>query len=347
MQGQHRTRRHDEHVSRPAVAPAVAVTSAMDSGELSAITAALDGIADVAPLAEVGEQERAGAFERASALISWHPDREVTEEDWHSAVHVRLLQTVSAGLDHVSARRIPPGVTVATNAGAYAEPMAEHAIAMILALAKRLLGAHSELATGVFDQTTTGRSLVGQTAVILGYGGIGRAVAKLLRPFGVRVIGISRSGTNDGTADDVVDVHELARTLPHADILVLTLPLTRRTAGLIDAEALASMRDDAIRVNVARGEIVDQQALYARLVAEPRFLAGIDAWWVEPFRHGRFELDHPFFELPNVLGSPHNSASVTGARRAGAQRAATNVARYLRGEQPQGVATADDWFSDH
>lgn len=287
---------------------------------------------------------RAEVLSGATAMICWNPDRELSAHDWANATRVRFLQTLSAGLDHVGFDRIPPGVTVAGNSGAYAAPIAEHAVAMVLALAKRLLPAHAELAAGTFDQSAQSRSLAGLDAVILGYGGIGRAVARLLRPFGVRVVGVNRSGNGDEAADQMLRVADLEAALRQADILVVSLPLTRATAELIGARELEWMRRDAILVNVARGEIIDQDALYSLLVAEPTFLAGIDAWWVEPFRHGRFELAHPFLKLPNVLGSPHNSASVPGAITEGARCAAANVARFLRMEQPLGVAGPDDRF---
>lgn len=322
----------------------VVVMSPLGPEDRAAMIAGLDGTADLVELPDAGDPARADVLSRADALVGWHPDRELAEDDWASAGRVRFLQTVSAGLDHVSFDRIPDSVTVAGNAGAFAAPMAEHTVAMVLALAKRLLPAHLELMAGTFDQFTPGRPIAGQTAVILGYGGIGRAVARLLRPFGVRVVGVNRSGRGDESADEVVPVGDLAQVLPRAGILIVSLPLTRSTAGLIGARELALMPRDAILVNVARGEIIDQDALYERLVAEPAFLAGIDAWWVEPFRHGRFELRHPFLELPNVLGSPHNSGAVAGANVEAARRAGANVARFLRGDPPTGVAGPDDRF---
>jgi len=102
------------------------------------------------------------------------------------------------------------------------------------------------------------------------------------------------------------------------------------------------MRPDAILINVARGAIIDEEALYEHLRTHPDFMAGIDAWWVEPFRYGEFRMDHPFLELPNVLGSPHNSAMIPGALTEGLRQAAENVQRYLSGKPVTGIVQSED-----
>ena len=103
------------------------------------------------------------------------------------------------------------------------------------------------------------------------------------------------------------------------------------------------MKPAAIVVNVARGAIIDQRALYEHLATHPEFSAGIDTWWDEPAGEGPFRTDYPFFDLPNVLGSPHNSSIVPGTMLAAARLAAQNVRRYLRGEAVTGVVRRADY----
>ena len=131
------------------------------------------------------------------------------------------------------------------------------------------------------------------------------------------------------------------RVLAASDVVVITLALTRATERLLRAAQLNAMKPDAILINVARGEIIDEDDLYAHLLANPDFTACLEAWWIEPVRHGRFETAHPFLDLPNVIASPHNSAMTDGALITAAERGAENVLRYLKGETPRFVAGDD------
>jgi phosphoglycerate dehydrogenase-like enzyme len=133
--------------------------------------------------------------------------------------------------------------------------------------------------------------------------------------------------------------------LAASDVLLLSLPLTLTTRGLIGARELAVMKPAAILINVARGAIIDQHALYEHLRVNPDFTAGIDTWWAEPSGDAPFRTDFPFFELPNVLGSPHNSSIVPGTMLTAARRAAQNVVRYLNGEPVHGVVRRSDYVA--
>ena len=273
----------------------------------------------------------------ADAALALNLPREVAQDALRQA-RWKLLQFVSAGLDHVPFEAIPPEVAIAGNSGAFAEPMAEHALAMALALAKELRPRHAALAEGRFLQTEPVGTLRGKTLGVYGFGGIGKAVARLMRPFDIRVHAITRSGRTDAPVDWIATPDRLPELLQAADILLVSAPLSPETHGAIGREALALMKEDAILINLARGELIDEAALYEHLRSHPGFKAGIDAWWVEPFRHGRFELNHPFLSLPNVIGSPHNSSAVPGTFDRAIAAAVGNVKAFFAGAPVRGLA---------
>ncbi|MHC1724944.1 MAG: NAD(P)-dependent oxidoreductase [Syntrophobacteraceae bacterium] len=127
---------------------------------------------------------------------------------------------------------------------------------------------------------------------------------------------------------------------------MVSLPLARRTKGLIGSRELALMKPDAILLNVARGSIIDEKALYEHLVQNPDFSAGIDTWWIEPSMGGEFKVNYPFFDLPNFLGSPHNSAVAPGVMMGAVRAAAENIVSYVRGEKIRGEINREDYVED-
>ena len=295
-------------------------------------------------LNEVPPEQREQVLERAHILLSWNFPREIHPQDYLHLQQVRFIQLLSAGADHMPFADLPPHILVASNPGAYATPMAEHVLAMTLALAKRLLVENQKLRNGEFDQFTPNRLLAGMTAGILGFGGIGRATARLMRAFGMRIFAINSSGTSPEPTDFLGTLHDLEQVLRQSDVVVISLPLTSATRGLIGKQQLAWMKQDAILVNVARGAIIDEEALYTHVKSHPTFLVGIDAWWTEPFLHGTFRMEYPFLDLPNVLGSPHNSAVVPHVLVDAARQAAENLKRFLRGEKVTGIARREDYL---
>ena len=278
---------------------------------------------------------RTEMLQRAAAVLARHTGNDFQEGEWRCLAGARLLQLLPAGVDFMPLRDLPPELPVAGNGGASAEPMAEHGAAMALAAAKRLFVEHAELRAGRFNQFQPNAMLAGGVCGILGFGGIGVAVARLMRAFGMTIHAINRRGASEEPADWMGTPDRMGELLEAADILFVTAPLSTATEGAIDAEALGRMKDNAILVNLARGEIIDERALYEHLLARPAFTACLDAWWVEPIRHGAFRIDTPLLDLPNVIGSPHNSASVGGRRRPVVLgRAVANCLRAMRGEAP-------------
>lgn len=293
--------------------------------------------AKVTYLSDLDGPARAGALAAAEIVVSRNLAKELRPGESLEAGRVRLLQFMTAGIDHVPLKQLPASLAIAHNGGAYAEPMAEHAVAMALAAAKRLVVEHRKLERGEFDQFRPNRMLAGSVCGILGMGGVGVATARRMRALGLSVHAINRRGTTDEPVDWIGTPDQLDELLAASDVLVLALPLATDTEALIGARELGRMKPDAILINLARGEIVDEAALYGHLLANPAFTACIDAWWVEPVRHGRFEMGHPFLALANVIASPHNSASVRGARAMAYEQAAANCRRVLAGEPPRNL----------
>ena len=319
--------------------PLVAVTFPAGRERLDEL---LGDAARVATVADLAEQERGRVLGAADVLFVWNWRRELRAGE-RRGLRPRFVQLLSAGADQLPFDELPPDAVIASNVGAYAEPMAEHAVAMALALLKRLPQHHAELAAGVWDQGPVNRPVRGAVCTILGFGGIGKATARLLRGLGARIQAVNTSGRTDEPVEFVGTLDDLDVVLGAADVLVIALPLTRRTRGLIGGRELGRMKPTAVLVNVARGAIVDQAALYEHLRTHPEFSAGIDAWWVEPFGSGEFRVEHPFFELPNLLGSPHNSALVPQVMEEATARAAANIVRFLRGDAVTGVVRAEDY----
>lgn len=250
---------------------------------------------------------------------------------------LKLVQQFGAGLDTVdiaaaSARGVYVANVPAAGTG-NAESVAEVAVMHMLALARRYAAAQQSVREGKVA-TPTSWSLKGRTALIVGYGGIGREVARRLSGFEMEIQAISRSGPK-GTAEEQavhVDLHttqdRLHELLPGADFVVLAPPLNDETRGLMDARAFELMKPTAFVVNVARGGVIDYQALLAALREEQIMGAGLDVFWQEPC-----DPDDPLFQY-NVTATPHIGGATDLSFQGIARGVAENVRRVARGEAP-------------
>src|SRR5690242_9034213 len=327
----------------------VAVSYLVDSEFAQVNTSVLDGLAEVAFLDGRPDAEFRDTLCQADVLIGWHLGQELPAGVLQASPGLRLIQLLSAGADSVDFAAIPDRLTLASNVGAYAKPMAEYVMAVTLALARRLPQRHADLARGEFKMWERVLTLDGAVCGILGFGGIGQAAAGLMRAFGARIHAVNTSGRTSEPVEFIGTLADLDQVLAAADALVMALPLTNATRGLIGARELGLMKPTAILVNVGRAAIVDERALYEHLRDQPEFCAGIDTWWHEPGAGGPgsgsgFAPGYPFFDLPNVIGSPHNSGVTDGALQFGAGQAAENVLRFLCGEAVIGVTHREDYL---
>jgi phosphoglycerate dehydrogenase-like enzyme len=278
------------------------------------------------------------AWASAEVLVTTGFPRELPVDLRDKARNLRLVQSVLAGIDHLPFERLPPRVVVCSNAGAYNVAVAEHAMALLLAAAKDIPVRTEEIRRGIFDQGVTNKLLAGSTALILGAGGIGSEIARQCKAFDMRVIGIARSRSPREFVDEVGTMEDVPRYLPTSDVVILALPLTRETQGLVDRRFLGSMREDAVLVNIARGKIIVEEDLFDHLKSHPRFRAALDTWWIYPDTKEGRPFHRPFQDLPNVVMTPHVAPMVPGQRTRAMEAALDNVIRFLRGEKPRNVA---------
>ncbi|MER6988742.1 NAD(P)-dependent oxidoreductase [Saccharopolyspora hirsuta] len=267
----------------------------------------------------------------ASALVWFGGAPEQFAELDHPGLE--WVQLPAAGIESwVSAGALRDGVTFTSAAGTYAQTVAEHTLGLMLAGARQM---HRMARASSWSRPEGMVSVFGSTVGIVGAGGIGRALIELLRPFGVRVLAVNRSGRPvDGAAatwrsDDAAGVREL---LAESDFVVVAAPATAETAQLIDAGALARMKPGAWLVNVARGSLVDTEALVAALDAERIGGAALDVTDPEPLPDG-----HPLFQHPRAIISPHAANPMSLLVPALARRVEENVRRRLAGEPLLGV----------
>jgi phosphoglycerate dehydrogenase-like enzyme len=232
---------------------------------------------------------------------------------------LRVIQTLSAGVDRLLAIT-PPGVTLCDASGTRDVPVSEWVLAAVLASQKAL----PELRDRQREHDWHWRQsseLAGSTVMILGYGAIGAAVEARLKPFEVRVIRVARRARAGVHAVD-----ELRTLLPLAQIVIVLLPLTPSTTGLLDAETLERLPSGALLVNAARGQIVDTAALL-ELVAAGRLRAALDVTEPEPL-----PAEHPLWDAPGVLLTPHLAGDTIAAERRAFALVGEQVRRYSRNE---------------
>ncbi len=263
------------------------------------------------------------------------------------ASNLRLIQTLGAGIDRVDLNAIRErGDIIVCNNHVNSAEVAEFAISLLFAVAKHLIPSDKELRSGNWIHRWGGPvpniEIRGKRVLIIGLGHIGVEIAKRLKSFEVTLTAVTRSGVSSrqDLVDQVVSIDGIQPHVEDSDFIILALPLTSESKCLVNREFLSWMKPTSILVNISRGQIVDELALYEALSDKRIRGAGIDVWWRYPSKWRGTAIppaDVPFHELDNVVVSPHRAAYSEHIERELYLFAAENTLRFIRGEPPLNI----------
>ncbi len=248
---------------------------------------------------------------------------------------LKWLQILTAGYDHAKELGVPNNATVTNVGDALAVAVGLHAVSMLLTLQRQVPAFLKNQEKHGWDRSAAAKLVVpyGQTCAVLGFGHIGREIARIMRALGSHVIGVSRHGAPDAGADEMAPFGKLDDVLQRADSIMISLPLDEQTRHLFNARTFGLCKKNAVLVNIARGGIIDQMALTEALKTGQIAGAGLDALDPEPFTP-----THPLWDAPNLYISPHcagGAGNVTTNRIA--DNAAANLKLYMAGKPLKNV----------
>lgn len=255
---------------------------------------------------------------------------------------LEFVQAMRGGTDDVPFSALGPRVKVCNNVGAYSIEVAEHAMALLLAAAKRIVQFNFSTkvrskTTFTFSERTQGlKTLKGSTLGILGFGSIGRIVADYATVFGISVCAYVRHRQKGRGVKFYFGRRGLEKMLKTCDEFIFALPFSKSTNRMISKTELSMMKTNAIVVNVGRGEVVDPDALYERMKDYPDFVYATDVWWMESGKEV-FAHSLPFVGLDNYIATPHVSGPTAMASGSQPAAAVDNMIRYYLGRTPHNL----------
>lgn len=298
------------------------------------VTDALRGVAGELIVVET-LQDLLAALPGTEALVLYDAPadqaKQVVEAISAPGSTVRWMHFLTAGREGFEAAGLPTHIPVTYPAGAVSPTVAEHAVTLLAALARNIAGMLDSQARREWTREAAARatSLEGKTLAIVGYGQIGREVARRARGFGMHIVGISRSVKSDEFLDEGRVLDDLPDVLAQADAIVIAMSLTADTHHLFDRAMLEKCKTGALLVNVARGGLIDQDALKDALISGKIAAAGLDTVDPEPLPAA-----DPLWDAPNLIVSPHfaGGASPASQHRL-AEGAVSNLRRLMKGEE--------------
>ena len=264
-------------------------------------------------------------------VIFGHPDPDLLKR----AGRLRWLCSDFAGVEKYLDKEIwpRPDCLLSNASGAYGPTIAEHIVMVLLMLLRRMPEYQAAMARQEWPSYTPIRSITGSQILILGAGDIGRSAARRLKALGAAVTGVCRSGQSGERAfDRVLPLSQLDQVLPQADALVMALPATAETAGILSRERIALLGPGSYVVNVGRGSAIDQQALVDALMTGQLAGAALDVMEPEPL-----PADHPLWRCPNTILTPHVSGNMSLGLTCDldVDMFCRDLARYAAGELPE------------
>jgi phosphoglycerate dehydrogenase-like enzyme len=269
-----------------------------------------------------------------------------------AARRLRLVQSTGIGIDRIAVDSLATNVQIAAVDG-HGDSVAEHVVMVTLALYRRLLLLDANLrrgewVSGAFQRSQPlGETLRGKNLGLIGYGTIGRHTGLLARHFGTRVAAIRSDASRFDPSDEYLDWSggsaDLHRLLSWSDVAVVSIPLSEATRGLIDSAALSCMSPDSIIVNVARGPVVDEDSLYNALITRSIRGAALDVWYRYPtISEPSLPSNRPFWELDNVILTPHDSSATTQTYEQRIEQIAANIQGLSRGRSLSRLVRSDN-----
>lgn len=255
---------------------------------------------------------------------------------------LKMIQAATAGVDGLPWKDIPEHVTVCGNPGSNADAVAEHAWSLILGQAHNLHIHVPNLKNGIFDMSPGISILTGKTIGIIGLGSVGRRIAEIARAFHMRVVANTKSGKSGFSCDFIGSAEDVDHVLRQSDVIVLSIPLTKATKGIIDLRRLNLMKDNSIFVNVGRAELVNREDLIRFLEYNPEYRIALDVWWNAAENYPE---DAVLMKYSNFLGTPYVAGGLGNSEvmKTMLSKAAINVARFLRDEKTHNIVERSEY----
>jgi phosphoglycerate dehydrogenase-like enzyme len=264
-----------------------------------------------------------------------------------SSSRLRMIQTFTAGVENIDFSAIQKKEhLIVCNTHINAAEVAEYAITLLFTVAKNIIPNDRELRKGDWKYAFGGPSpnveIRKKTCLIIGLGNIGSEIAKRLKCFNVTIHAVNRSGTSKHAelVEKLVKIDDMKHLVKDADFIILSLPLTSESKGLVNEQFISLMKPSSIIVNVSRGTIIEEEALFNALRENKIRGAGLDVWWRYPKKWGSTgepPTDMPFQDLENLVVSPHRAGYSENTEREYFQFTGENILRFIKGETPHNI----------